>query len=130
MNRQWMKQQRRSNQLGAAVAHGAAGMAAVKGPTKKVLSLLIQRVDDTWWVTHDDVTLLTPLLNRKVLDVNVAGAFRGATGIMIMLMAAWLSSWRMAGPAWVKPSLCRMVRRCMSSASVELVATVGWALVL
>jgi hypothetical protein len=42
-----MKQQRRRDQLGAIVAHGAAGIAAVKDPTK-VLSLLIQRVDDTW----------------------------------------------------------------------------------
>jgi hypothetical protein len=32
-------------------------------------------------VTHDDVALLTPLLDREVLDINVAGAFGGSRGI-------------------------------------------------
>ncbi len=34
-------------ELGAVVAHGAAGMAAVKDPAE-VLCELIRRVDDTW----------------------------------------------------------------------------------
>ena len=55
------------------MTHRTTGMAGVKGPTES-LGLLVRRVQDTGKVANDNHTVGTPLLNSKVLNVNVAGA--------------------------------------------------------
>jgi hypothetical protein len=49
-------------------------MMGMKNPPKG-LHEIISQVDDSWNVFQDDITLILPILNGKVLDVNTLGAF-------------------------------------------------------
>jgi len=45
------------------------------------LGEVIGRVDDTWDVAHDNVASILPILDGKMLDVDVTRTFRGNTGV-------------------------------------------------
>ena len=62
------------------MAHGAAGMALVENPSEG-LSEVIWGVDDAWDEVHDDIASIFPVLDGKVLDVDVAGALGGHLGV-------------------------------------------------
>ena len=55
-------------------------MACVEDPTKW-FGEVVTGIDDARAVSHDDVAVSFPILDGKVLDVNVAGAFGRDTGI-------------------------------------------------
>jgi hypothetical protein len=57
------------------MAHGPMHVTGVQGPTER-LRRLVTRIDDARNVMHLDVAGCTPLLDSKVLDVNVTGARR------------------------------------------------------
>jgi hypothetical protein len=58
------------------VAHNAASESAMQNPTDW-LGLSVRWVDYTRDVCELDVTAQSPLLDRKVLNVDVPGTFRG-----------------------------------------------------
>ena len=62
------------------MSHSAAGMPAVENPTKG-LGEVIRLVDYTWNEIHYDVSSIFPVLNGKVLDVDVPRALSGHLGI-------------------------------------------------
>ena len=62
------------------MTHRTMNMVGVQSPAK-CLGGLVAGVDDARDVTHDNLTSSTPLLNRKVLDVDMAGA-RGRTTLV------------------------------------------------
>ena len=58
------------------MAHGAASVSLMEDPTEW-LGEVIRWVDDARDEVHDNVAGIFPVLNGKVLDVNVAGALGG-----------------------------------------------------
>ena len=52
------------------VTHRAACVTVVKNPSER-LGQVVTRVDHTGDMPHDDLTVLTPRLNRKELHFNV-----------------------------------------------------------
>ena len=55
------------------MAHDAAGMALMEDPAER-LGKIIRGVDDAGDVSHYNVTSFFPILDGKVLDVNVSGS--------------------------------------------------------
>ena len=62
------------------VAHNATGMALMKNPTKRFCKV-IRWVDDAMDEGHDNVSCIFPVLNGKMLDINVSRAFGGDLGV-------------------------------------------------
>ena len=56
------------------MAHNTTGMSRVKNPSER-LGQVISRVEDARDKNHKDVAIVFPILDRKVLDVNVARTF-------------------------------------------------------
>ena len=54
------------------MAHGTMSMACKKGPAK-CLGSMVSDIDDARDMTHDDETTTLPLLNGKMLNVDVSG---------------------------------------------------------
>ena len=52
----------------------------MQNPTKG-LGEVVRGVDYPWDVLHDDVAGILPILDGKVLDVNMTGAFRWDAGV-------------------------------------------------
>jgi len=62
------------------VTHDASRMVSMENP-KQGLREVIRRIDDSWDVAHDNVASLLPILNGKVLDINVTGTLSKNTSI-------------------------------------------------
>jgi len=62
------------------VTHDATRMASMENPAKG-LGEVIRRIDDAWDVAHDNVASLLPVLNSKVLDINVTRTLGRNTSI-------------------------------------------------
>jgi len=62
------------------VTHNASRMASMENPAQG-LREVIRRIDDTWDVAHDNVASLLPILNGKVLDINVMRTLSRNTSI-------------------------------------------------
>lgn len=60
---------------GTVVTHGATSVTGVECPAEG-LGTLVGGVDDAGDVVHDDISTLTPLLNGKMLNVDVTRARR------------------------------------------------------
>ena len=74
------------------MTHNASRMAGMEDPAQG-LGEVIRGVDDTRDVAHDNVASLLPVLNGKVLDINVTRTFgRVGTRALIILIADMLSS--------------------------------------
>ena len=58
------------------MAHGMVSMASKKGPTK-CLGSMVSNVDDARDVTHDNDATMLPLLDSKVVNVDVSGVRSG-----------------------------------------------------
>ena len=58
------------------MAHGMMSMMRKKRPAKG-LGSLVSDIDDARDMTHDNETMMLPLLNSKVLYVNVSGVRSG-----------------------------------------------------
>ena len=59
------------------MAHGMMSMVSKKGPAK-CLGSMVSNIDDARDMMHDDDDTMTlPLLNGKMLDVNVSGIRSG-----------------------------------------------------
>ena len=58
------------------MSHATASMARVEHPTKS-FGHVVTQVDDTWAVTQNDVALVAPFLNGKMLDLDVASTRSG-----------------------------------------------------
>ena len=62
------------------MAHDPAGMAFMEDPTKG-FGEIIGWVEYSRDKTHDNVASFFPILDGKVLDINVTGALSGDTGV-------------------------------------------------
>ena len=62
------------------VAHGAASVTLMKDPAEG-LGEVIWWVEDTRDEVHDNISSIFPVLNGKMLDVNVAGTLGGHLGV-------------------------------------------------
>ena len=54
------------------MAHGMMSMVSKKGPAK-CLGSMVSNIDDARDMMHDNETTMLPLLNGKMLNVNVSG---------------------------------------------------------
>ena len=52
-------------------------MTLMEDPSKRFGGEVITRIEDTRAESHEDVTIIFPILNCEALNVNVPGAFRG-----------------------------------------------------
>jgi hypothetical protein len=62
------------------VAHKASGVTRMKDPAD-AFGEAVARVDDTLDVFQNNMASPFPVLNGKILNVNMAGAFSGTTGV-------------------------------------------------
>ena len=62
------------------VSHDAACMSRMENPAER-LREVVGRIDDAWNMAHDDVAGVVPILNGKMLDVNVTRAFGGNASV-------------------------------------------------
>ena len=62
------------------MVHQMAGMAGMEYPAKG-LRKVVRRIDDTRDGLEDNITSLAPVLNGKVLDVNMARALGRFSGV-------------------------------------------------
>ena len=62
------------------VAHNATSMALMKNPTKRFCKV-IRWVDDAMDECHDNVACIFPVLDGKMLDIDVTRAFGGDLGV-------------------------------------------------
>ena len=58
------------------MTHGTTGMASEKGPAK-CFGSMVSDIDDARDVTHNDEATTLPLLNGKMLNVDVSGIRSG-----------------------------------------------------
>lgn len=62
------------------VSHEATSVTGMEDPSER-LREVVGRVDNAGNVTHDDVAGVVPILNSKMLDVNVTRAFGRYTSV-------------------------------------------------
>ena len=55
------------------MTHKTTAVARVKNPSKW-LRQVIRYINNSWDMAHDNVTLFTPILDGKVLNINMTGS--------------------------------------------------------
>ena len=62
------------------MTHKAAGVVGMEDPSEW-LGKVISGIDNAWYMMHNDVSGIFPILDGKMLNVNMMGLFHWFTGI-------------------------------------------------